>query len=308
MSHWKLETPVVCILFNRPRETVQVFEAIRKARPSKLFLIADGPRPDRSGEAERCQKARAIFDAVDWDCQVFKNYSDDNLGCRKRIGETGLPWVFDQVEDAIVLEDDCVPHPTFFRFCQELLEKYRHDERVMSISGTNLLQAWNADIQSYHFSQFFRSWGWASWRRVWQTYDVEMQAWPQPIMQKRIQEALDEEKQFQLHKKFFDRVYEGKANSWAYQMVYLGLSQSSFTIVPSRNLISNVGFDGSATNTSSTQDSRANIPTFEMKFPLVDPIGLTADKEFENKRFFKFFDRSLPAKISRKLNQWGFQK
>ena len=304
MTNWKLETPVVLIIFNRPQKTARIFEAIRQAKPPKLFVIADGFRKDRPSEAELCQETRSIIDNVDWDCQVLKNYSDVNLGCRKKIGETGLPWVFEQVEEAIILEDDCLPDPTFFRFCQELLEKYRYDERIMAICGTNLLVDWKSEIQSYHFSQFFSSWGWASWRRVWQLYDVEMKLWSNSEIQSRIKETLSNDKQFKEYKKFFNQVYTRKTNSWAYQMLYLGLTQSCLSIVPSKNLISNIGFDFEATHTSGNRDMRANMSTFEARFPLVDPVGCVADKEFENQRFFKLYDRSLPAKLARKFESW----
>jgi hypothetical protein len=136
MTKFQLKTPVALIIFKRPDTTERVFETIRQAKPPKLLVVADGPRTDQPGEAEKCAATRAIIDRVDWDCEVLKNYSDSNLGCGLRPA-TGISWVFEQVEEAIVLEDDCVPHPTFFRFCEELLEYYRHDERIMSISGIN---------------------------------------------------------------------------------------------------------------------------------------------------------------------------
>lgn len=304
MNQWKLNTPVVLILFNRPEKAAKVLEAVRQAQPPKLFVIADGARPGRPGEAESCAQTRELIETVDWDCQVFKNYSDQNLGCRKRIGETGLPWVFEQVEEAIVLEDDCLPDPSFFRFSQELLEKYRHDERVMAVCGTNLLIDWKSDLQSYHFSQFFSSWGWASWRRVWKLYDAEMKLWPNAEMQRRIQDTLCNDKQFKQYKRFFNQVHTHKTNSWAYQMLYLGLTQSCLSIIPSRNLISNIGFDLEATHTSGVSDVRASMPTFEARFPIVDPVGCVADRGFEDQRFFKLYDRGLAAKISRRFKRW----
>ena len=131
-----MRTPVVFIIFSRPDLTARVFAEIARARPEKLLVIADGPRPDREGEDAKCAATRAIIERVDWPCEILKNYSNVNLGCGHRPA-TGLRWVFEQVEEAIILEDDCVPHPTFFRFCEELLEHYRDDERVMHISGDN---------------------------------------------------------------------------------------------------------------------------------------------------------------------------
>ena len=159
MSDWQLTTPVAFIIFKRPDTTRKVFEEIRRAKPPKLLVIADGPRPNIVGEAEKCAAARAIIDSVDWECEVLKNYSDENLGCKQRVS-SGLDWVFDNVEEAIILEDDCLPHPTFFRFCEELLEKYRDDERVMKIDGTNILSGWKSNTQSMTCLSKTLSWPW----------------------------------------------------------------------------------------------------------------------------------------------------
>jgi hypothetical protein len=136
MSQRQLKTTVAFFIFNRPYTTEKVFAEIAKAKPPKLLVVADGPHPDRPGEVDACATVRAIINHVDWKCEVLTNYSDVNLGCRRRVA-SGLNWVFDQVEEAIILEDDCLPHPSFFRFCEELLEIYRHDERVMHIAGSN---------------------------------------------------------------------------------------------------------------------------------------------------------------------------
>ena len=177
MTNWKLETPVAFLVFNRPHTTDKVFSEIAAANPRKLLIVADGPRPDQPGEAERCVAVRAIVDRVDWDCEVLTNYSDINLGCKARIS-SGLDWVFDTVEEAIVLEDDCLPHPSFFRFCEELLVKYRDDERIAQIGGVNFQSGRRRTNYSYYFSRYAHIWGWATWRRAWRHYDVALKAWP----------------------------------------------------------------------------------------------------------------------------------
>jgi len=303
MNHWQLETPVVLIIFNRPEKTAKVLEVVRQAQPPKLFVIADGPRKNYPNEPELCHQARSIIEQVDWDCQIFKNYSDINLGCRKRIGGTGLPWVFEQVEEAIILEDDCLPHPSFFRFCQELLKKYRYDERIMSICGTNVMIEWKSDLQSYHFSQFFSSWGWASWRRVWKMYDADIKSWINPEIKNRIEETLLNKKQFLDYQNCFNQIYTKKIDSWAYQMLYLGLFQSCYSIIPSKNLISNMGFNSGGTNTLASSDLRANMPISEIKFPLIHPVGCMIDKEFESKHFLNFYDKTFITRIRRKLGK-----
>jgi hypothetical protein len=177
MSNFQIKTPVAFLVFNCPDTTIRVFEEIRCARPPKLLVVADGPRADRPGEADKCQAVRAVIETVDWPCEVLKNYSDVNLGCKIRVS-SGLDWVFEQVEEAIILEGDCLPHPTFFRFCEELLETYRDDERIGMISGDNFQFGRKRGDASYYFSRYNHIWGWASWRRAWQHYDRNMAIWP----------------------------------------------------------------------------------------------------------------------------------
>ncbi len=169
--------PVAFLIFNRPELTRKVFATIAQAKPSKLLVVADGPRADVPDDREKCSEARAIIGRIDWDCEVLTNYSSANMGCRARIS-TGLEWVFTNVEEAIILEDDCIPHPTFFRFCKELLTRYRDDQRVMMISGDNFQMGRNRTPYSYYFSRFFHCWGWATWRRAWRHYDIDMELWP----------------------------------------------------------------------------------------------------------------------------------
>ena len=162
MSTYICKSPVAFLVFNRPETTRRVFAEIAKARPRKLLLVADGPRRQLPDEHARCREVRQIVSGVDWDCEILTNYSEDNLGCVVRVS-TGIDWVFTQVEDAIILEDDCLPHPTFFRFCDEMLEMYRVDDRIMTISGDNFQfgrRRWN---YSYYFSRYPHIWGWATW-------------------------------------------------------------------------------------------------------------------------------------------------
>src|SRR5262249_19154959 len=171
-----LQTPVSLFLFNRPDTTAKVFNAIRQARPKRLLLVADGARPDQSTDLERCEAARAIVRAVDWDCVVATDFALDHLGPKRRL-ESGLDWVFSQVESAIILEDDCLPGADFFSFCDELLRRYGAEERVLSISG-NAFQTYTGHGESYYFSRYPFIWGWATWRRAWKLNDPDMRAWP----------------------------------------------------------------------------------------------------------------------------------
>src|SRR6266567_4593991 len=170
--------PVALVVFRRPELTRRVLEVVRRVKPAKLLVIADGPS-ERSGETEQCAAARAVVDAmVDWDCELLKNYSDVNLGVRRRF-DSGFRWVFEQVEEAIFLEDDELPHESFFAFCGEMLERYRDDERVAVVNGTNFLRGEYSPPQSYYFSRYFHCWGFATWRRFWKSYDAELGRWPE---------------------------------------------------------------------------------------------------------------------------------
>lgn len=243
----QLKTPVAFLVFNRPDTTAQVFEAVRQARPAMLLVVADGPRPDRPGEAERCAEARAIIEGVDWPCEVLKNYAEANMGCKQRIS-SGLDWVFSQVEAAIVLEDDCLPHPSFFLFCEKLLEKYRDDERVMMIGGTNFLLETPGLVESYCFSRYFSIWGWATWRRAWQHYDLEMEQWPRLRQEHQLKALYSQPFMWRHMTAMIDGGYQKRINTWDIQWSYSCLFNNGLSVVPRVNLISNIGLVGTHTS------------------------------------------------------------
>lgn len=253
-----LHTPVVFIIFNRPQQTGAVFAEIAKAKPTKLLVIADGARHE--AEAEQCQQARAVIEKVDWECEVITNFSDENLGCRHRVS-SGLNWVFSQVEEAIILEDDCLPAPSFFTFCQTLLKRYRHDERVMMIGGVNFQPAPRTPY-SYYFSKYINIWGWASWRRAWQHYDLDMSSWHthREIVDWVCEDPLEAARM----RHIFDVASAGEIDTWDYQWGYTCWSQSGMQIVPCVNMVSNIGFGEGATHTTYTQDPLANLPVHDI--------------------------------------------
>jgi hypothetical protein len=296
-----IKTPVAFIIFKRPDTTEKVFEAIRQAKPPKLLIIADGPRADKPGEAEKCAATRAIIDRVDWDCEVLKNYTDVNMGCKRRVS-SGLDWVFNTVEEAIILEDDCLPHPTFFRFCEELLEKYRDDKRIMTIGGTNLFIEWKSNIQSYYFSNYFHCWGWATWKRVWNYYDVDMKLWSDPKVKERVRAVIADNRQYFNRKKHLDNTYSGKVDSWDHQFFFMCLAHSGLSIRPSVNLISNLGFTKEATHTT-VSDPRSNLPLCSMTFPLKEPLDIVVDREHDYRQYKKVWQQSLSKRIFNKAKR-----
>jgi hypothetical protein len=268
MEAFRLNTPITFIIFNRPETTKIVFEEIRRAKPARLLIIADGPRESKPGEREKCEQTRAIVENIDWECEVLRNYANVNMGCKNRVS-SGLDWVFDNVEESIILEDDCVPDPSFFRYCQELLAKYRNDERVMVISGDNMLFENNNQEHSYYFSKYIHIWGWASWRRAWKLYDVKIRFWPD-IKEKKLLTDIVDKSNLPEWENNFDLVYANKFDTWDYQWVLIIWMQSGLSIVPSKNLISNIGFSENATHTFG-ESIYAIMKTETLDFPLIHP-------------------------------------
>lgn len=303
MPEFQLTTPVAFIIFNRLDTTRRVFAEIAKARPSKLLVIADGPRTNRPGEAEKCAQTRAVIDGVDWDCEVLTNFSEVNLGCKRRVS-SGIDWVFEQVEEAIILEDDCLPDPTFFRFCQELLERYRHDQRIGMISGDNFQLGNRRNDDSYYFSKYVHIWGWASWRDRWaNSYDVTMSRWPGIRDEAWLTDMVGNAREALFWHKVFERVYRGEIDTWDYQWVFANWVEGRMTILPAVNMISNIGFDANATHT--TGDSElANLARCPIGFPLKHPPGVfknvQADR-FSEKRCFRV---PLVKRVRNKLAGW----
>jgi predicted SAM-dependent methyltransferase len=254
---------VAFFIFNRPDTTKQVFQAIAAARPERLFVIADGARSDRPGELDAVEATKAIIGSVDWPCEVATNFSDQNLGCRQRVA-SGLKWVFEQVEEAIILEDDCLPHPSFFPYCMQLLQRYRHDDRVAAISGDNFQNGIPRTAASYYFSKYFHCWGWASWRRVFETIDFQMNTWPEFKAHGFLETWSDSQAEFDYWLELFDLQHAGEINSWAYPWFYSCWAQSGLTVLPNVNLVSNIGFDENATHTTESENKLANLPTSDI--------------------------------------------
>lgn len=292
-----LTAPVAFIIFNRPEPTAKVFEAIRQARPSKLIVIADGPRSNRKGEAEACAAARFITEKVDWPCRVVRHYADENLGCRNRVA-SGLDLVFSEFEQAIILEDDCVPEPSFFRFCEELLERYRDDENVMAISGDNFQFGKHQIEHSYYFSRYPHVWGWATWRRAWKHYDLEMQDWPHLRDSGWLARLFDHPKAIKFWRTVFQATYEKRIDTWDHQWTYACWRKNGLTALPSVNLISNVGFGDDATHTR-RRSQFSHMKVKPLDFPLRHPPAIVRDLQADEFTQRNNFDYSLLGRARR---------
>jgi hypothetical protein len=257
-----LSTPVAFMIYKRPDLTERVFAMIADARPRQLFVVADGPRG--ADEKAACDAARLIISKVDWDCEIRTDFSEVNLGCGQRVA-SGIDWVFSHVERAIFLEDDTLPAPSFFKFCEEMLSRYQDDERVMHINGDNSVN-WDRTRDAYYFSKYVHSWGWASWRRAWKHYDRHMKNWPTFSQAGLLEQVCEDRFEHQYWKEIFDQMHADPKviDTWDYQWVYAVWTQGGLVVAPTKNLISNIGFARADSTHTSAHDPRAALPVTDI--------------------------------------------
>lgn len=296
-------TPVVLIVFNRPEPTRRVFSAIAKARPSRLLIIADGPRRDRQEEAQRCAEVRQIVSRVDWPCKVDTNFAAENMGCRKRV-ISGLNWVFSLVEEAIIVEDDCLADQSFFQYCAELLERYRDNHQIGLIAGFNYEGSFRHS-HSYYFSSLVPIWGWATWRRSWEQYDEHMTGWPEAKRSGLLKRLFPNKKIVAYWENNFDRMHDGTGpDTWDYQWVYTSWSRNWLNILPAKNLVQNIGFGEDATHTKNLDPITA-IRADKVAFPLRHPSAIkpwqSRTMELQKRVFVHSFFRKIKRKIAKTL-------
>ena len=311
----RIKTPVVLVVFNRPDATVKILKEIAKVEPQKLLVIADGPRKDNPADEENCRKVREIVkNSVGWECEVLTNYSNENLGCKMRIA-SGLDWAFSLVEEAIILEDDCIPENTFFKFCEELLEKYRNDERVAIISGSNLFISSEKNPYSYFFSNFPQAWGWATWRRFWNGYDVNIKKWNELRDSNWLENVLNGKGVcYDYWKNVFDLTYQNKTGTWDYQLVFAAWVKSALAVIPSVNQVSNIGFGQNGGTHIKNWHKFSQLKTEAMRFPLSHPLSVSEYKKadrFIEKYVFTYFRPFLIKAflyLCLKLKRWIVKK
>jgi GR25 family glycosyltransferase involved in LPS biosynthesis len=259
-----MNTPIALIIYHRPEMTAKVINSLREIKATEIFIIADGPKNEL--DAERCKETRALINSIDWKCKIYKNYSPKNLGLRKRV-VSGLDWVFSKVDRAIILEDDLVVDKSFYRFCEEMLEKYKNNTRIISVAGDNFLFDKYKIKESYFFSRYTYPWGWATWRRAWKLYDDTMRNWPGIKKLKVLKNSIKEFGILTYWSKVFDLIYQRNIDSWAYCWTYTAFVNSMLSVVPYVNLVSNVGIGKGATHTL-IKSKVFGMPTLEMHFPL----------------------------------------
>jgi hypothetical protein len=272
--------PVLFLVFNRADLAKRVFETIRKAQPERLFIAADGPRPDRPQEEELCRETRKVVEQVDWKCEVRRLYRDRNLGC-KFAPASGIDWFFDHVEEGIILEDDCLPDASFYPYCGELLEKYRDDDRVVHIAATNTMEEekWMGP-EDYKFWYFGGAWAWASWRRAWKLFDIQMTGWPEFERQNKMAEVCSCPEELRFRTQVYSGVHAGLDGIWDAQWGFARIRNGGLSITPRSNLVRNIGFDGRATHTRDDEHPLSRLKTKPMTFPLSHPSRVESDYAF----------------------------
>lgn len=282
---------VLFLIFNRPDTTIRVFETIRQAKPPRLYVAADGPRKDKIGEKEKCEEARSIIKMIDWDCEVKTLLRDENLGCGKAVSQA-ITWFFEHEEEGIILEDDCVPSLSFFPYCEYLLEKYRGDSRVWMISGC----CFEKDLApytsyDYMFTKYGNIWGWASWRRCWNSYNLLMSGY----------EVFKKEGGFyntcsyieaNYLTKMYNRLSENELlheSTWDYQW-FLTRLMNGLSIVPSKNLVENIGEYGAHYNGQSNLLNIKAAPNYAIH---CEPHYVMVSRKYEKAHFHTFYYRNL---------------
>ncbi len=310
-----MDSAVLFLVFNRPDTTRIVFESIRKARPSRLYVAADGARTDRNGESENCAEVRKIATEVDWPCEIHTLFRNENMGCKKAVVEA-ITWFFKHESEGIILEDDCLPDPSFFTYCTELLERYRDEPRIMAIGGNYL--SFNEpkpelDKFSYLYTRHIEIWGWATWRRAWDLYDPEVSAWGD-LSADWLLEIGDNNKDFKEYwTKIFSSVYNNKVDTWDFQWVFTVWYNKGLSILPTRNLVTNIGFNSDATHTKLNDGFLDSLPLQKMEFPLIHPLRMEKNKGMDKwldkkvygvgssfiEKLFKKVSRAIKSRINR---------
>ena len=306
-----VNVPVLLTAFKRYDTTIQVINVLRKAKVPRVYFACDGGRDPE--EWKKVNKVRSLVEKFDWDCEVFTRFYEENKGSKWGMSES-ISWFFEKEEEGIILEDDINPDPSFFYFCQDLLEKYRNDARVWAINGNNLMSDWEHDSdESYYFSShgYGAYWGWASWRRSWEKFDVRMKKWPEVQDSSLLKDyflSRDEEEEGRAI--FMKTWSEDIPTAWDYQFDFAKVLDGAVNIIPQKTLTCNIGFGNDGTHTVSTNDIRNREELYQVDFPLKHPEFVAIDKErdlvyfrrFIRVPYFRRFKNNLKSLLPKKVD------
>ncbi len=276
------KSPVLFLIFNRPLCTKEVFKQISEYRPLKLYIAADGPRTGNKEDENMCIKTREVVKNINWECDVKYLFRDTNLGCKNAVAEA-IDWFFKFEDNGIILEDDCLPDQTFFKFCTEMLLKYKDNTEVFSIGGNCFLpEKLKKNNCSYFFSKHVEVWGWATWRRAWMLYDRNITKFTKEKEKLKQIDYLSSNRNYNKWIKIFQNIYDNKVDTWDYQWVYTVWINQGVTILPTKNIVKNIGFNNLATHTISEDNFFSNFNLEKLKFPLIHPNIINRNLIYDN--------------------------
>jgi hypothetical protein len=301
LNEYTTKPPILFIVFNRLFSTIEVFNSIKKFKPTKLYIASDGPRLDNNHDASEVIAIRDYLIAnIDWDCELKTLFREKNLGCKYAVSEA-INWFFDNEECGIILEDDCLPNESFFLFCQELLVKYKDDLRIWHISGNNFQNSIIRGNSSYYFSKFSHIWGWATWANRWKKYDVELSNFDFLLKLNGLRDILENKQEIDYWEKIFRDLSNLEIDTWDYQWTYTVWVNNGLSILPNKNLISNIGFGQGATHTTDLYSLHSNLPRQDLSFPLIHPLFVFKNKQADN--FTSLLMYRNPSFIKRVFNK-----
>ena len=306
-SPYQTKSAVLFVIFNRPDTTLKVFEQIRIAKPKRLYVAADAPRSNFPDDISLCMQARSIIDKIDWDCELRTLFKKENAGCKDGVS-SAVNWFFEYEEEGIILEDDCLPANSFFKFCDMMLMNYRDDTRVRHITGCNLQQGRKWGDSTYYFSNMTHVWGWASWKRAWKDYDKHLKKYNSCEIKAKLRNIFSDEMIVECWENIFSEVKAGKINAWGYQLDFTNFFNNGLTIIPNENLISNIGFGANATHTLDEHSLYANIPVVEIE-EIIDPLFILPEKQADLLVLTRDFDLENKKKkqntLSKKIKRFS---
>lgn len=302
-----MNVPLLFLVFNRPIHTRQAFNEIRKIKPRHFYIGADGPREGSTDDETNCEEVRRIVSEIDWECDPRFLFNDRNLGTKMAVSGA-INWFFRNVEAGIIMEDDCIPDPTFYSFASEMLDRYRDDVKVMHINGTNFLKGKRiVTDSSYYFSNFCHVWGWASWRRAWDRYDVGMKDFQSTKKEELIKSISNDIKVGEYWYSCLEAVYSGKVDTWDYQWYYAFWKNHGCAITPSMNMVSNIGFDSAGTRTVSKYNRFSKMRRFPMK-EIIHPDSIAKNLQADQYASMQKFKELTPSLLEKLHYKWNLVK
>lgn len=285
------QTPILFLIFNRPDSTKLVFESIRSIKPAKLYIAADGARKHKVGEDLLCKETRSIIDLIDWECEIKTLLRTENLGCKIAVS-SAIDWFFENEEQGIILEDDCLPNESYYNYCETLLNYYASDERIMHISGNNFQDGNVRGNGSYYFSNYNHIWGWATWKRAWKAYNVDLSFLTETEIETLIEKQFDTKKERLFWNNIFKKVINKTIGTWDYQWTYAVWKNNGLSILPNKNMIANIGFNNNGTHTSGVDIlGLSNMKTFSIS-NIIHPTEIEINKKADKYGLDHYFNPS----------------